>query len=128
MRRRSVLVALATTVLGLSPLVACGSDEASMPGVKAAAVDAVANYRYVIPEGTARQITQGELVDIMPADLEVTVGETIEIINDDVVGHSIGVFYVGAGETLRQTFTQAGTLAGECTVNPSGRFSLTVNA
>jgi len=44
-----------------------------------------------------------------------------------VVGHTVGVFYVGAGETLRQTFTQAGSLAGECTVNPTGQFSLTVN-
>lgn len=128
MNPRRVIAVLVVSVIGLPAVVACSSDAVTMPGVKAAEESAIAEYRYVIPNGTARQIAQGDPVDIMPADLEVTVGETIEIVNDDVVGHSIGVFYVGAGETLRQTFTQAGSLAGECTVNPSGQFSLTVNA
>ncbi|MGB0801270.1 MAG: cupredoxin domain-containing protein, partial [Ilumatobacteraceae bacterium] len=57
---------------------------------------------------------------------EVAVGETIRIVNEDDRGHVVGVFYVGAGETLTQTFTAPGQLTGECTVHSSGVFTLTV--
>jgi plastocyanin len=54
------------------------------------------------------------------------VGESIRITNDDSRGHVVGVFYVGAGETLTQSFTAPGVLTGECTVHSSGVFTLTV--
>ncbi len=110
-------VALGATVL---------NDDAPRPGLSAAEDDAPADYDYVIPVGTGERIDAGERIDILPAKLQVTVGESIRITNDDSRGHVVGVFYVGAGETLTQSFTAPGVLTGECTVHSSGVFTLTV--
>ena len=85
-------------------------------------------YEYVIPAGTADRIADGDEVEIVPRELVVTVGEAIRIVNDDDEGHVVGVFFVCAGETLTQRFTAAGELSGECSVHPSGQFTLRVEA
>src|SRR5210317_2452695 len=110
-------VALGATVL---------NDDAPRPGLSAAEDDAAADYDFVIPVGTGERIDAGERIDILPAKLQVSVGESIRITNDDSRGHVVGVFYVGAGETLTQSFTAPGVLTGECTVHSSGVFTLTV--
>jgi len=86
------------------------------------------DYDYVIPEGTAERIAAGEDVEIVPREMTVHVGESIRIVNHDVQGHLVGVFYVGAGESLTKTFASPGVLAGECTIHPSGQFTLRVEA
>lgn len=88
--------------------------------------DAVADYEFVIPAGAGEAFDAGEPLEILPARLEVSVGEVIEIRNDDARGHLIGPFFVGAGETLRQRFASAGTYIGECTVHPSGEIVVEV--
>jgi plastocyanin len=85
-------------------------------------------YEYVIPEGTADRIDAGEQIDIVPRELTVQVGESIRIVNDDRAGHVVGVFYVGAGETLTKQFTSPGELSGSCTVHSDGEFTLIVEA
>lgn len=105
---------------------AFGDDTPDRPGVAGADSDAVADYEYLIPAGTGVRIDGGETIEILPGELEVRVGETIRIVNDDDRGHVVGVFYVGAGETLTQTFTAPGELEGECSVHPSGRFLVRV--
>ena len=102
------------------------NDDAPRPGLSAAEDDAAADYDFVIPVGTGERIDAGERIDILPAKLQVSVGESIRITNDDSRGHVVGVFYVGAGETLTQSFTAPGVLTGECTVHSSGVFTLTV--
>lgn len=129
-RRQWIVVAV------LVPLVAIGSlltsralsGDGDTPGLQIGAADDVSEFDwdYVIPEGTADRINRGEPVTIVPAELTVVVGDTIRIVNDDVVDHVVGVFYVRAGSTLTQQFRSAGTLAGDCSVHPSGAFSLTV--
>lgn len=86
------------------------------------------DYDYLIPAGTGTRLDAGERVEIIPGELEVRVGEVIRIVNEDERGHVIGAFYVAAGETLTQTFSSPGVLAGECSVHPSGSFVLTVLA
>ena len=81
---------------------------------------------FVIPAGTAEQIEAGEEVEIVPQELVMETGESIRIVNEDDVGHVVGVFYVGAGETLTQRFDTPGELSGECSVHPSGSFTLRV--
>ena len=102
------------------------NDDAPRPSLSAAEDDTPADYDYVIPVGTGERIDAGERIDILPAELQVTVGESIRITNEDTRGHVVGVFYVGAGETLTQSFTAPGVLTGECTVHSSGVFTLTV--
>jgi plastocyanin len=92
------------------------------------AATVVPEYDVVIPAGSGARIDAGEQLEILPAELVVRVGESIRIVNHDDRGHVVGIFYVGAGETLIQTFTTAGELSGDCSVHPSGRFTLKVVA
>ncbi len=83
-------------------------------------------YDYTIPPGTADRIAAGEVVEIVPAELVVKVGEAIRIVNDDSEDHIVGVFFVASGETLTQRFNSEGVLEGECSVHPSGAFTVRV--
>jgi len=127
--RWSVVVAIAMPLVvvgGLWISGVFGDDAPARPGVAGADDDTPADYEYLIPAGTGERIDDGERIDILPGVMEVRVGETIRIVNDDDRGHVIGVFYVGAGETLTQTFTAPGELEGECSVHSSGRFLVRV--
>lgn len=126
--RRLVLITLA--VAGMVWIASsCGGDSASpTPGISGASAEAEADFEYLIPSGTGERIDGGERVEIIPAELEVRVGDVLRIVNEDDRGHVIGAFYVGAGETLSQSFSAPGELAGECSVHPSGSFTLTVRA
>jgi len=84
-------------------------------------------YDYLIPEGTGERFDAGEPIEILPAELEVSVGEVLRIVNEDDRDHLVGPFFVGAGETLTQRFSTAGEFEGLCTVHPSGQFVLIVN-
>ncbi len=86
------------------------------------------DYDYLIPAGTGLRFDAGEFIDILPGELEVSVGEVLRIVNKDESDHLIGPFYVGAGETLTQRFSTPGEFQGLCTVHISGQFTLTVNA
>lgn len=119
-----------TLALGLGwGVTACGdSTPSGTPGINSADAEADADHDYLIPAGTGARLDAGERVEIIPAELDVRVGEVIRIVNEDERGHVIGAFYVGAGETLSQRFSTPGTLQGECSVHPSGSFTLTVRA
>jgi len=105
---------------------ACGTD-----GSGALVVDdadsVAADYEYLIPAGTGDRIEAGELVEILPAQLDVNVGEVIRIVNEDSRGHFVGIFYVGVGETVTQRFASPGEFQGACSVHPSGELTLTVH-
>jgi hypothetical protein len=87
---------------------------------------AVADYSFLIPAGAGEAYDRGEPLEILPAELDVRVGDVIEIANEDDRGHLVGPFFVGEGETLRQRFRSPGTYVGTCTVHPSGELALTV--
>lgn len=108
---------------------ACGGDDdgSSGPGVAPIAAGEAATYEYVIPSGAGEALDAGEPLEILPAELVVSVGETIRIVNDDDRGHNVGPFFVGAGETLSQRFSSPGEFVGVCTVHPSGELVLIVN-
>jgi plastocyanin len=115
-----VAVALALTVPA-----GCGDGSFDVADVEARS-DTGAEHSYLIPAGTGAAKDAGELVEILPADLTVRVGEVFELINEDDRGHIVGPFYVRAGETLRQEFTSTGVYEGVCTVHPSGQVKVTV--
>lgn len=127
-RVRPLAIAALAATLGWG-VAACGdSNSTSTPGINAADAGVAADHEYLIPAGTGARLDAGERIEIIPAELEVRVGEVIRIVNDDDRGHVIGAFYVGAGETLSQRFSTPGTLQGDCSVHPSGSFTLTVRA
>lgn len=123
MRKYLSFVAVLTLVVA-----SCGGDEPRgalvVPDPTADSYD----YDYEIPLGTGERFDNGENIEIIPATLEVNVGEVLRIVNLDDRGHLIGPFYVGEGETLVQRFSRPGEFEGECTVHPSGQFVLKVNA
>jgi plastocyanin len=123
---------LARTIVAVGvalALVACGgSDDAAEPATEAIEAVDTATYEFVIPVGAGEALDAGTPLEILPAELEVRVGETIRIVNEDDRGHSVGPFFVGANETLTQRFSSPGEFVGVCTVHPSGQIVLTVLA
>lgn len=93
-----------------------------------ASATAIADYEFVIPAGAGLALDDGNPLEILPGDLDAKVGETIQIINEDDRGHLVGPWFVGAGETMRQTFQSPGEFIGECTVHPSGQIVVTISA
>lgn len=82
--------------------------------------------RVEVAAGTADRIEAGEQVELLPPTLEVSVGDRLEIVNDDDVTHQVGPYTVAPGQTLRQSFTSPGTLEGACTLHPSGAIRIVV--
>lgn len=123
MRSRALILVTALVFVAA----ACGGEERSgalvTPDPDAISYD----YDYDIPPGTGERFDKGEVIEIIPAELEVNVGEVLRIVNRDERDHLIGPFFVGAGETLVQRFSAPGELEGLCTVHPSGQFVLKVN-
>ena len=118
--------ALALSMILAAALVACGGGEAAL--VADDDTGTAADYRFVIPPGAGEALDRGEPLEILPGEMQVVVGEVIEIVNEDDRGHLAGPFFVGAGETLRQRFASPGEFIGECTVHPSGQLVLEVSA
>ncbi len=129
-RRRSVrrVAALAlASACSVGVVVGC-SDDASQPGTEAVSIGETATFEYVIPAGAGEALDAGTPLEILPAELQVNVGDTIRIENQDDRGHTVGPFFVGANETLTQRFSTPGDFVGVCTVHPSGELVLIVNA
>ena len=127
MRRGGLLNLVAAVAVLVAVTVACSSDERSGPLVVSDPTATDFDYDYLIPIGTGERYDAGEFIEILPAELEVAVGEVLRIVNQDERDHLVGPFFVGTGETLTQRFSTAGEFEGLCTVHPSGQFILTVN-
>lgn len=80
---------------------------------------------YVIPLGAQSKIDQG-LPDgtNMPDYLELRVGDTLEVDNQDSVGHTYSFLVMRPGEKVKYTFRTKGIFVGECSIG--GHQSVTV--
>ena len=125
MKHRMILSAM---LLAATLAVGCGESakQAAEAHTAALAEDEQATYEYVVPFGTGRSIDRGEVIEIMPPTLQVTVGESIRIVNKDIRGYDIGPFHVGALQTLAMRFTHPGRISGVCAVNAEGEFVVEV--
>lgn len=122
--RSSVVAGLVALVALVVLLPACGGEQQA----KVEVVDEAKSvtYDYVIPFGTGNRLAGGEKIEIVPQTLDVQVGDVIRITNDDAYGSQVGIFHVGAGETVTMKFTTPGKLTGACDVHPSGEFTINV--
>lgn len=78
-------------------------------------------FSYVIPAGTGARVDLGDIpTDLFPEYLEVQVGDTVTINNQDQRSHILGPFTVRAGENFSYVFTEPGTYRGACTVHGTG--------
>ena len=82
-------------------------------------------YSYVIPAGAQAKIDQG-LPDgtNMPDYLELRVGDTLEIDNQDSTGHVYSFLIMRPGEKVKYKFRTKGVFVGECSFG--GHRSVTV--
>jgi len=117
------IVASAAILLAVA---GCSADT-SFEQTREVAADVVAEYQYVIPQGAGVALDAGTPLEILPADFDASVGETIEIVNEDDRGHTVGPWFVGARQTMRQTFLSEGEFIGLCTVHPSGQIAVTIS-
>lgn len=128
-RRRAPLVAVGRLAVGVVVLAlfvpACGRAERAEVKVVTDARSPV-THDYVIPFGTNNRLAGGERIEIVPQVLDVKVGDVIRIENRDSYGSQVGIFHVGAGETVTMKFTTPGKLTGACDVHPSGEFTINV--
>lgn len=81
---------------------------------------------FVVPAGTAARLAAGEKVVVMPDRIELRVGDSLSIRNDDVVDQSVGPFFVGAGNTVKFTYGKAGTFEGYCALSEGERYEIIV--
>lgn len=108
---------------------ACASGESSPAGsveVVNVTIAGAADHEFVIPPGSAARSAAGEHLTIFPSRLEVRVGETIRIVNQDDRVQIVGPFAIAPGQTLTQRFSTPGEFVGECTTHPGSEFVLVV--
>jgi plastocyanin len=82
-------------------------------------------YNYVIANGTQAALLKGiQPTNPLPNSLNVKVGDTIVVTNNDVVAHTYTFLVLRPGETGRYTFQRAGNFTATCTV--SGHNDVTI--
>ncbi len=134
LHRARQLVALAVLVVGVCT--ACGDDPApvadgstapatSVPAESSVPADGEV-YSFIIPAGTGERIDAGEDVEVLPARLDVRLGDQIVIDNQDEKDHIIGPFFVAADQTMEHTFVAAGSFAGACSAHSAGEILVVV--
>lgn len=84
------------------------------------------DYEVVIPEGTGAAVDAGEDVDVVPAEIELSVGDTLVLINEDSRPHVVGPFTVMADDDYTHTFDSEQELVGECSAHPDRSVRITV--
>lgn len=90
--------------------------------------DTSTTVRFVIAPGTRAAVLAGETVEnALPRSLDLDVGDTLEIVNNDSEAHTYAFLVLRAGETARYTFRQVGTYTGECTANDHEEVTITVS-
>lgn len=125
--RRPTVKELVLSASILLAVAGCGAGTESFEQIDASG-EVIADYEFVIPIGAGEALDAGTPLEILPARLDATVGQTIQIVNQDTRGHLVGPWFVGGGETLRQTFKSPGEFIGECSVHPSGEIRVVISA
>lgn len=94
----------------------------------AAAADSAREMWIVIPQGTQEMIKHGQAADVVPAEIRLQTDgrNTLVIRNNDIADHTIGPYFVRAGETVRQRFNTPATFVGTCSIRQRAEVSIIV--
>jgi hypothetical protein len=95
---------------------------------EAVAADPDRELWIVIPQGTQDMIKHGMAADVVPEEIRLAASgrNTLIIRNNDISDHTIGPYFVRAGETVRQRFTQPATFVGTCSIRQQAEVSIIV--
>ena len=101
---------------------------AAIPVVVARFVDQPAGDTYTIdiPPGTADAIAAGDDVNVIPDELDLTLRDTLIIVNRDSVTHTIGPFEIGPGEQSEHSFNEVAAINAYCSLHPAGSISISI--
>lgn len=80
----------------------------------------------VVPHGTQFRLMAGEQVVVMPTVLEMRVGDTLIIRNEDIIAHSVGPYVVAAGDELNLRYGSPGVFEGYCPLSEDQRYEIIV--
>ena len=84
-------------------------------------------YSFVIATGTKDLLDAGQTPPNQPpTDLALNVGDTLEVVNQDVAVHSYSFITVRPGETGSYKFKTPGTYVGACTIGSHTSVTITV--
>jgi hypothetical protein len=86
-------------------------------------------YWIIIPQGTQEIATHSFMDDeLFPSEIHLQVSgqNTLIIQNDDVVDHTVGPFFIRAGESIRQEFMQPAVYQGACSIRHNDEISIIV--
>jgi hypothetical protein len=123
--KRGGLLAVVVAGLGLTLLLAMVAV-LTMGGGSKEPPAAGSTYGVVIPAGTGKRIASGFHLYLIPEDLQLHVGDSLVVVNQDSQVHEVGPFFVRPGETMRHTFTEPGRFVGACTFHPAGEVAIEV--
>src|SRR5512145_861930 len=79
-----------------------------------------------IPEGTAEKVARGEQPPSIPPDMVFVVGDTLVVVNDDLVDHKLGQLWIPANTSARLALNEEQNMAFECSFQPGNYFGLDV--
>jgi mono/diheme cytochrome c family protein len=82
----------------------------------------------IIPQGTGARLKSEQGSEVIPAKIQLRVGDLFILRNDDIAPHRVGGFYVRPGESLSYRFTQAGAFDYLCTIHRDGHTTFEVEA
>ena len=115
----AIISMLLVSIVGLVAVGCAGSEETGPEEP---------TYSFLISAGSSNAIEQGDALDILPRELVAQLNETVIIVNEDDEAHILGPWFVCPGEMLRQRFTTVGVFEDSCSVHPSARFTVVVEA
>lgn len=117
MARRPGLRLLAwalVVIASAGPVAGCGDDRQAQ------------TVEVVVPAGTQDRLDAGETVDVMPARIELRVGDTLLLRNEDDVDQTVGPYFVAAGRILSLTYSVPGRYEGYCPLSGSDGYEIVV--
>ncbi|MCB1014649.1 MAG: hypothetical protein KDB10_05980 [Acidimicrobiales bacterium] len=79
-----------------------------------------------IPAGTGARLDAGEDVTLVPRELEISVNDTVRVVNEDDRTFDVGPFVVLADSTLEHQFERPGRFTGACALHPEDSFTVVV--
>lgn len=117
-RRLGVVAGTAILLTGvITSAVSCAGQQAAPTSTQPEPVETTVpresvTHEFVIPDGTAARLAEGEDVDVIPRSLEVRVGDKIRVRNEDSEFARLGIFDVRPGETVTMAFNTPGEMEG----------------
>lgn len=83
---------------------------------------------YVIPPGTLAATKTGKPLELLPAEIHLTLGvrDVLVLTNDDTAVHYVGPIVLASRQTYRIPFRRAGRFQYACSVHVAGRLTIVV--